>query len=51
MPATSQQLKLLRGLGLVKFRIDGKLAYYSLADDWVRSALREALPVPGGTRR
>ncbi len=51
MPATSQQLKLLRGLGLEKFRIDGKLAYYSLADDWVRSALREALPVPGGTRR
>lgn len=51
MPATSQQLKLLRGLGLVKFRMDGKLAYYSLADAWVRSALGEALPPPGGTVR
>lgn len=43
MPATSQQLQLLRRLGLVKFRIDGRLAYYSLADGWVRSALEEAL--------
>ena len=51
MPATSQQLKLLRSLGFVKFRMDGKLAYYSLADEWVRSALREALPALGGIRR
>lgn len=43
MPATSQQLQLLRRLGLVKFRMEGKLAYYSLADGWVRSALDEAL--------
>lgn len=43
MPATSQQLQLLRRLGLVKFRMQGKLAYYSLADDWVRSALETAL--------
>lgn len=43
MPAISQQLKLLRRLGLVKFRMDGKLAYYTLADEWVRSALAQAL--------
>lgn len=43
MPATSQQLQLLRRLGLVKFRMDGKLAYYSMADEWVRHALDEAL--------
>lgn len=43
MPATSQQLQLLRRLGLVKFRMDGKLAYYSLADEWVRDALQQAL--------
>lgn len=44
MPATSQQLKLLRNLGLVKFRADGKLAYYSLADEWVLATIRQALP-------
>jgi ArsR family transcriptional regulator, lead/cadmium/zinc/bismuth-responsive transcriptional repressor len=43
MPATSQQLQLLRRLGLVKFRMDGKLAYHSLADDWVRETLQAAL--------
>lgn len=43
MPATSQQLQLLRRLGLVKFRTQGKLAYYSLADEWVRGALAGAL--------
>lgn len=43
MPATSQQLHLLRRLGLVKFRMDGKLAYYSLANPWVRDALETAL--------
>jgi DNA-binding transcriptional ArsR family regulator len=51
MPATSQQLKLLRSMGLVKFRTAGKLAYYSLADEWVRSALRDALAGSGGARR
>jgi DNA-binding transcriptional ArsR family regulator len=43
MPATSQQLQLLRRLGFVKFRMDGKLAYYSVADDWVRETLGAAL--------
>lgn len=51
MPATSQQLKILRGLGLVRFRMDGKLAYYSLADEWVRSALADALRRAGAPRR
>lgn len=52
MPATSQQLQLLRRLGLVKFRMDGKLAYYSLAEDWVRSALDEAFRTfSAGARR
>lgn len=43
MPATSQQLQILRRLGLVKYRTDGKLAYYSLADAWARSTLETAL--------
>ena len=51
MPATSQQLQLLRRLGLVKFRMDGKLAYYSLADTWVRDALEIALDGDAEARR
>lgn len=51
MPATSQQLQLLRRLGLVKFRMDGKLAYYSLADAWVRDALETALDGDAEARR
>ena len=47
MSATSQQLQLLRRLGLVKFRSEGKLAYYRVADAWVREALEAAL---GGER-
>ena len=31
--ATSHQLRLLRNLGLVTFRNDGKMAYYSLPED------------------
>lgn len=50
MPATSQQLQLLRRLGLVKFRMDGKLAYYSLADEWVRRTLVPALGSREGGR-
>lgn len=31
--AVSHQLRQLRNLGLVRFRNDGKMAYYSLAED------------------
>lgn len=51
MPATSQQLQFLRRLGLVKFRMDGKLAYYSLADEWVRETLGAALADRAGAGR
>jgi DNA-binding transcriptional ArsR family regulator len=50
MPATSQQLQLLRRLGLVKYRMDGKLAYYTLADEWVRAALTQAMRSLSGGR-
>jgi ArsR family transcriptional regulator len=51
MPATSQQLQLLRRLGLVRYRMDGKFAYYSLANSWVRHALETALAaLPGDGR-
>jgi DNA-binding transcriptional ArsR family regulator len=32
MSGTSQQLKKLRDLGAIDYRVDGKLVYYSLAD-------------------
>lgn len=52
MPATSQQLQFLRHLGLVKYRSQGKLAYYSVANEWVRAALDEVLRTfSGGPRR
>jgi DNA-binding transcriptional ArsR family regulator len=51
MPATSQQLQLLRRIGLVKCRTEGKLAYYSLADAWVRDALETALAELQESRR
>ncbi|MBB5219270.1 MULTISPECIES: metalloregulator ArsR/SmtB family transcription factor [Treponema] len=34
-PAISQQLRVLKSSGLVKFRRDGKLVIYSLADEHV----------------
>lgn len=42
--ATSHQLRLLRNLGLVNYRNDGKMAYYSLSESspvmpWVEKAL------------
>lgn len=47
MGATSHQLQLLRRLALVKYRMDGKLAYYSLADIRVRSLLADAMHEQG----
>ncbi len=35
-PAISQQLRVLKGSGLVTYRRDGKSLYYSLADDHVK---------------
>ena len=41
--AISHQLRLLRNAFLVKVRRDGKLAYYSLADDHVKSIFKQGL--------
>lgn len=39
--AVSHQLRLLRAKGLVRFRKEGKIAYYSLADSPIRVLLVE----------
>lgn len=41
--AVSHQLRLLRAGKLVKYRKEGKMVYYSLDDDHVRTLLSEAL--------
>jgi ArsR family transcriptional regulator, lead/cadmium/zinc/bismuth-responsive transcriptional repressor len=41
--AVSHQLRVLRNLDLVTYRKDGKIAYYSLNDDHVRTLFREGL--------
>jgi ArsR family transcriptional regulator len=41
--AVSHQLRLLRSLGLVKFRKEGRLAYYTLSDSHVEQLLGDAL--------
>ena len=41
--ATSHALRLLRAHGVVKARRDGRMAYYSLKDEHVRSVLGLAL--------
>lgn len=42
MPATSQQLQRLRREGVVKCRMQGKLAYYRLENPTLERAVREA---------
>jgi len=37
--AVSHQLRLMRAKGLVRYRKEGKIAYYSLADNYVRVVL------------
>ncbi|HZW35825.1 MAG: ArsR/SmtB family transcription factor [Deltaproteobacteria bacterium] len=41
--AVSHQLRLLRGQRLVKYRKEGKIAYYSLDDDHIRNLMRECI--------
>ncbi len=41
--ATSHQLVTLRRMGLVSYRMDGKLAYYSLRDQFVLALLQDGL--------
>jgi ArsR family transcriptional regulator len=41
--AVSHQLRVLRNQKLVKFRKEGKIAYYSLDDDHIRYLFREGL--------
>jgi DNA-binding transcriptional ArsR family regulator len=41
--AISHQLRLLRGQRLVKYRKEGKLAYYSLDDDHIRNLMDECI--------
>jgi DNA-binding transcriptional ArsR family regulator len=39
--AVSHQLRLLRGQRLVKYRKEGRIAYYSLDDDHIRNLMNE----------
>jgi DNA-binding transcriptional ArsR family regulator len=41
--AVSHQLRLLRQMGLVKYRKDGRMAYYSLDDEHAEALLTQAL--------
>lgn len=41
--AVSHQLRLLRGKGMVRFRKEGKVAYYSLADVHVHQLLTQMI--------
>lgn len=41
--AVSHQLRLLRGQRLVKYRKEGKVAYYSLDDDHIRNLMVECI--------
>ena len=41
--AISHQLRVLRNLDLVKYRKEGKIAYYSLNDEHVRTLFRQGL--------
>lgn len=41
--AVSHQLRILRSLGLVKFRKEGRLVHYSLDDDHIRDLFQRGL--------
>lgn len=51
LSAVSHQLRLLRHLGLVKYRKAGRLAYYSLDDEHASALLAQALEHVAHTRR
>jgi ArsR family transcriptional regulator len=42
LPAVSHHLRLLKAMRLVKYRRDGKMVYYSLADDHITALIRVA---------
>ena len=42
-PACSHQLRVLKNNKLVRFRRDGKVVYYSLSDDHVRSIIETGM--------
>lgn len=48
--AVSHQLRMLRTMKLVKFRRDGKILYYSLADDHIHSLFKQGLEHIGHTK-
>ena len=41
--AVSHQLRILKANKLVKFRREGKIVFYSLADDHVRSIINQGM--------
>lgn len=41
--ATSHQLRVLRNMDLVKYRKEGRIAYYSLDDDHIKNLFDEGL--------
>ena len=43
MSAISHQLRILKQARLVKFRREGKMVYYALADDHVRTIFAQGL--------
>jgi ArsR family transcriptional regulator, lead/cadmium/zinc/bismuth-responsive transcriptional repressor len=48
--AASHQLRMLRTQKLVKFRRDGKILYYSLADDHIHKLFKQGLEHIGHTK-
>lgn len=43
MSATSHQLRRLRDLRLVKYRVEGRMAFYSLDDEFTKKMLEDAV--------
>ena len=51
IPATSQQLKLLRHGNIVRFRTNGKMAYYSLVSPNLYKSIRNDTQFIAGQKR